>query len=311
MSLVQSGYTAARQLSKTLWWAIGEGDEDHVRILLDQEGASLSARTPTKQTALNLAVVSGHESVVKLLLEKGANIEAAGNNGEKPLYIAARLGNLQMVTLLLRFKPTIESFNVEKQLSALYISVSNEHEAVAKVLLQHGADVDLRNYGGETALFISTTKRNTKLMALLLQSGASKDIRSQDGKSVYDIAVGDDAMTSLLQTSYVVKGPLMVAERIERENRFTQIPTPPTVENNAAEVHASKGFEMTIVDFFLEKHEQRVVNKVPVWDVLYGRGPESIMTRGRESAMANKKHSFRWYHLPSNNVGILSPILCR
>ncbi|KFY46224.1 hypothetical protein V494_00546 [Pseudogymnoascus sp. VKM F-4513 (FW-928)] len=283
MSLVLSSQTAANQINKTLWWAISEGDEDQVRTLLDQEGASLSARTPTKQTALNLAVADGHESIAKLLLEKGASIEAAGHNGEKPLYTAARLGNLQMVTLLLQFKPAIESFNVEKQQSALYISVGNEHEEVAKVLLRHGANVDLRNYGGETALFISAMKGNTNLMALLLQSGASKDIRSQDGRSVFDVAAGDNAMTSLLQTSFVVKGPLMSAERSERESRFTQIPTPPTMEKEADEVHASKGFEMTIVDFFLEKHEQRVVNKVSVWDALYGRGPEIIMARGRES----------------------------
>jgi ankyrin repeat protein len=66
------------------------------------------------QTALSRAAIKGHEAVVELLLEKGADVESKDSDGLTPLSWAARGG----------------------------------HEAVVKLLLEKGADTESKNSHG-------------------------------------------------------------------------------------------------------------------------------------------------------------------
>ena len=59
----------------------------------------------------SLAARNGHSEVVKLLLEKGANIEHNDNNGRAPLSWAARNDHAEVVKLLLEKCATIEHKN--------------------------------------------------------------------------------------------------------------------------------------------------------------------------------------------------------
>ncbi|MDA8576048.1 ankyrin repeat domain-containing protein, partial [Candidatus Marinamargulisbacteria bacterium] len=57
--------------------------------------------TPNGSTALMIAAQKGHEEIVKLLLEKGADANLAQNNGCTALMLAAGVGNNNIVELLL------------------------------------------------------------------------------------------------------------------------------------------------------------------------------------------------------------------
>ena len=61
------------------------------------------------QTALSLAATQGHEAVVKLLLKKGAEVEAKDQNSRTALLQAASQGNEAVVTLLLEKGAEIEA----------------------------------------------------------------------------------------------------------------------------------------------------------------------------------------------------------
>jgi ankyrin repeat protein len=54
-----------------------------------------------RDAALPLAAAKGYTDVVKLLLERGANIEAMDNHGNTALFSAAALGRTEVVKLLL------------------------------------------------------------------------------------------------------------------------------------------------------------------------------------------------------------------
>ncbi len=59
------------------------GHEAIVRLLLEK-GAYIEATNNYDSTPLKWAAQRGHEAIVKLLLEKGANIEAKDNDGWTP-----------------------------------------------------------------------------------------------------------------------------------------------------------------------------------------------------------------------------------
>jgi ankyrin repeat protein len=61
------------------------------------------------QTPLSWAAEKGHEAVVKLLLDKNADVESKDTNGRTPLSWAAEEGHEAVVKLLLDKNADIES----------------------------------------------------------------------------------------------------------------------------------------------------------------------------------------------------------
>jgi ankyrin repeat protein len=89
-----------------------------VAKLLLAKGAPVNATTSSGQTPLHIAAEEGFKYLAELLLGAGADVDARTNDGDTPLHIAAEKG----------------------------------HEDLVKLLLANGADVDARNRRGKTAL---------------------------------------------------------------------------------------------------------------------------------------------------------------
>ena len=65
--------------------ACQNGHEAIVSLLLEK-GADVNAKNNDGWTPLHWASENGHEAIVSLLLEKGADVNAKDNDGETPLH---------------------------------------------------------------------------------------------------------------------------------------------------------------------------------------------------------------------------------
>lgn len=85
-----------------LWAAAGEGRADKVRQLLE-EGADIEERGVDESTPLYVACYFAHEAVVRLLIERGADVTAkiGDGPGDTPLFVAVGLNHAGVVRLLL------------------------------------------------------------------------------------------------------------------------------------------------------------------------------------------------------------------
>ncbi len=84
--------------------ACGHGHEAVVALLL-QRGAEVNAKNSVSEveSPLHLACRGGHYAVVAMLLKNGADWNASNTNGETPLHLACRGGYHEVVLLLLEY----------------------------------------------------------------------------------------------------------------------------------------------------------------------------------------------------------------
>jgi len=89
-----------------LLWAARKGHETVVKLLLES-GADVAMRTLSGETALLLAASRGHEMVVSLLLEYGSNVSATDAIGRRALELSAEAGHRGVVRVLLDLVPEL------------------------------------------------------------------------------------------------------------------------------------------------------------------------------------------------------------
>jgi len=82
--------------------AAARGDAARVRALVQMNAASINSRDTSGRTALLLAVLHRHESVVRALLEGGADPNISDADGRTPLAVARDQNELPVTEALLR-----------------------------------------------------------------------------------------------------------------------------------------------------------------------------------------------------------------
>lgn len=82
----------------------------------------------------------GHENVVRVLLDNGANVEDHNENGHTPLMEAASAGHVQVAKILLEHGAGINTHSNEFKESALTLACYKGHLEMVRFLLEAGAD---------------------------------------------------------------------------------------------------------------------------------------------------------------------------
>lgn len=135
---------------------------------------------PFGKTMLSIAAEDGNNNIVKLLLDKGAGINALSKNGWTALKRAADSGHVETVKLLLDSRADITIKDVHR-MTAFHNAAENGHIEVLKLLLTYGADINEFDGFGCTALYHASNDYETT--EFLLKSGA-KDICASAEQSI-------------------------------------------------------------------------------------------------------------------------------
>jgi ankyrin repeat protein len=116
------------------------GDLQRVRDFLDAEPSLIRSARPNGRRPLTTAVECGHESIVRFLLERGANPTWPEPNADKgrALHAAARAGNRAMVELLLSFGADPNG-HADSAGNAVYAAKTAEIRALLEA---HGGSLD-------------------------------------------------------------------------------------------------------------------------------------------------------------------------
>jgi ankyrin repeat protein len=157
------------------------GYVETVRLLIDR-GADVNARDAMGQTALMRAAMNGASEVILLLLEKGADPSIRDQQGHFALAESGRRCPSPEAcrALIERSKGNIQDLN-----SAL-LSVASGHGpqaclTFATLLLDNGADVNVRTGSGNTPLIGAAVWGPEEMVELLLSRGADVTLKNKEG----------------------------------------------------------------------------------------------------------------------------------
>jgi ankyrin repeat protein len=189
------------------------GDLKAVELFFDA-GIEGNAQSSAGLTALMAASKSGRIEVVKKLLEQKVKVDSQGKGGVTALMLAADGNQLEVLKLLLKRNadPNLEdergwtalthavvqgnascvealaARSREEVNRGLLVAALMGHKDAAKVLLDHGAEVDTRAEDGRTPLMLAALKGDNELVSLLLQAGADSSLTDKSGATAGSLA---------------------------------------------------------------------------------------------------------------------------
>ncbi|OBT50363.1 hypothetical protein VE04_09948, partial [Pseudogymnoascus sp. 24MN13] len=167
----EGNYTSVVQL--LLLWAAKEGHEAVVKLLIEKNANVESKDSRYGRTPLSWASCNGHEAIVKLLVEKNANVESKDScYGRTPLSFAAGSGHRAVVKLLVQNGADIESKDSHCGLKPVSWASSDGHELVVKLLVEKGTDINVKNGNGRTALQAAAERGHLEVVDRLLAAKA-------------------------------------------------------------------------------------------------------------------------------------------
>lgn len=153
------------------------GDAARVAALLDA-GADANAAEANGSSALLWASHYDHADIVRALLDAGADASEPNTFGASPIGEAAKIADAEILELLIDAGADPNWASREGQTPLMTVARTGRTDA-AQVLLDAGAEVNaVEQWGGQSALMWATSQNNPDMVELLLDHGADPDMKS-------------------------------------------------------------------------------------------------------------------------------------
>jgi ankyrin repeat protein len=163
------------------------GDIERVKTFLTSNPDLINAPQEWDKgyTPLHWAAYCGHTELVKVLIDKGANVNSA-ECGVTPLYWAVRYNNVPTVKLL--FAEGAELNTDEKlKVSLLGYCVHLGFKDMAELLISNSADINAQ-LADIPMLHMAIMSRNVEMVEFLLAKGADTNAKDKNGRTALELA---------------------------------------------------------------------------------------------------------------------------
>ena len=210
--LVAASLTGASAADRPLADAARGAEWSVVRALVEQ-GADVTARQGDGATALHWAAYWNDTDIAGLLIDAGADVDAANDLGVTPLWAAAENRSAAMVRRLLDAGANPDAPLLSGE-TPLMTAARVGAAGVARQLLEAGANPAAAAGRNQTALMWAVAQRHPAVVEVLLEHGAAVDARSDVWTEVVKTTPepwNPEYVTEIPQGGYT---PLLFAARV-------------------------------------------------------------------------------------------------
>lgn len=249
------------------------GDINALRILMaiakDKEGL-LRVKTKDGWSGIHFAAYNDRLDLIRLFPEKIIQ-EVTDNQGNTPLMVAARRGNLTIIQYLLEKGGDLHAKNIHRE-NAIVLAAENGQLEVIEFLDKKNADLMAVNDKGENALMLAARNGHIDTVNYLLARGIRTDLLNNQSKTAFQLALESSQLkiAELFITHCTVqeKNQALFDAVIRKDLEVVQ-----WLVEQGASLSATDKFEMTpmllavsigdikLVDYFLSLDSAPIDNK--------------------------------------------------
>jgi len=176
------------------------GDLPAVRAAIDAHpGWVNSLGGNWEATPLHYAAYEGHTEIARLLIARGADVDAHHPRYRYyPIHEAAMSGNTEIVRLLLDHGSEMDVVTIHGG-TPLYMAAGDGRRDIVLLLLKRGAPADTRGDGNKTLLHVAAARGDEDLVRILLGKGVGVDVKTEAGRTPLHWAAERDVADMLIE----------------------------------------------------------------------------------------------------------------
>lgn len=207
---------------------------DMVKYLKDK-GADVNETNNQKRTPLHLAVLNGNVTILETLLKwDKIEIDARDNDGASALHIASQLGLEVMVMKLLeksrqKGKPILNIVTKDTEYTALHLAVAHGKRRIVELLVQAGADMEMKTTTGFSVLHLSAMQGNMGVFEYLCRQGLDFNSRDINEMTPLHLALN-------FRNKYIAIGLIQSGAELNQEDCHKWTPLHYAVAHNLIDV---------------------------------------------------------------------------
>ena len=142
---------------------------ENVRLLIEK-GADLNKTDPNGWTPVTNAIYKNNLNILQLLIERGADVNFVDSFNWTPLIKAISTNKIEAVKVLIANGANV---NLGAVISPLSAAVYKNYFKIVKLLVENGALINLHNSIGKTPFHSAILHKNMSIITYFLENGAN------------------------------------------------------------------------------------------------------------------------------------------
>lgn len=146
-----------------------QGNARVANALISSGSFDVNESTDDGLTPLMIAAFAGHSSIMKPLLDRGADLTSTGYGGLTALHMSAQNGHLAATKMLIKAGSQLEKQN-NNEYTPLHVAAMDGFSRVMRALIDAGANVNPQLSSGATPLFTAAAGGHLEALRELLRA---------------------------------------------------------------------------------------------------------------------------------------------
>jgi ankyrin repeat protein len=148
-----------------------------VMRLLMERTADINIRNAKHDSALHLAALSGSVEIIEMLLDNGVSVDLVNEENDTPLHVSALSGNLEATKTLVEKGAPLNNVN-KNGFTPLLWAANKGREEVFRYLTEMGADINVPDAKKNTVLYHAAVSGSVEIIKIVLDKGMCADLKN-------------------------------------------------------------------------------------------------------------------------------------